>query len=331
MDGNWYTVKIGELLPGSTVRRQFPDDPHTVHVGYVTARTESDRQPMVWVHFPAYCSIWFAPDDKIDAYLHIDPAADHGQKGRWIEAEAGNVTVGERVRSRLFFAAVGYGDYYEGEVMGVTAGTVVVKYDNPAVGVITHQADEPLDRWADWGGAVTATGRTRYLWAEELLKDMVRHPVSKRVSARICHSYGIDGVCDPGYIASVIDSELARWFKRPFGQHCEHGAMRDQCALCNNGLQLIDAPEYPWTPPQKGVWLGLRLAPVEGEAWVGTKYDRPEKGGDIHYYGPLTGVQSTYGILRDPARAEQIGFYDGNYWVIRGRQYSDWWIQVWEE
>lgn len=32
--------------------------------------------------------------------------------------------------------------------------------------------------------------------------------LAQRISKRICQAYGINGLCDPGYIASVIDAEM---------------------------------------------------------------------------------------------------------------------------
>ena len=46
---------------------------------------------------------------------------------------------------------------------------------------------------------------------------------------------------------------------------------------------------------------------------------------EVHYYGPLGGLQLTYNLLRDPADGEHFGFYDQdlNLWRIGGCYYSD--------
>ena len=46
---------------------------------------------------------------------------------------------------------------------------------------------------------------------------------------------------------------------------------------------------------------------------------------EIHYYGPVGGLQLTYALMRDPADGEPFGFYeeDVGLWRINDWYYSD--------
>ena len=44
-------------------------------------------------------------------------------------------------------------------------------------------------------------------WFEEAFKGCEASQDAKNASIRICRAYGIHGICDPAYIANVIDAE----------------------------------------------------------------------------------------------------------------------------
>ena len=58
-----------------------------------------------------------------------------------------------------------------------------------------------------WHGPCAITGKTAQ-WFYEQLKDVNVSLQAKRSAIKICRSYGINGLCDPGYIANNIEREI---------------------------------------------------------------------------------------------------------------------------
>ena len=58
-----------------------------------------------------------------------------------------------------------------------------------------------------------STVHSRQWFTEAFEVSQPRTDVAKRIAERICRSYNITGICDPAYIADVIDHEfcIGRW------------------------------------------------------------------------------------------------------------------------
>ena len=57
----------------------------------------------------------------------------------------------------------------------------------------------------DWGG----THESVDAWFAKRFEGVTASDAAKRAAKRICMSYGIRGLADPGYIANVIEAERA--------------------------------------------------------------------------------------------------------------------------
>ena len=64
-----------------------------------------------------------------------------------------------------------------------------------------------------YNGPDAITGRTMSEFIELVdSPGVTATDFAKEAAIRVCRSYNIVGICDPGYIANVIQSSFDRWF-----------------------------------------------------------------------------------------------------------------------